>query len=275
MTLRSKTKLNEAAVAACRMSSRSSQAYWLREGLGFYFDKELARTGRRADPAKPPPLKPQIGDLVRLHQLIRQRKCQTVLEFGVGCSTAVIADALAKNEAEYRDAPNRPKLRNSNAFRLFSVDTSRHWIDVARARLPNALRPRVDFTYSPVVAGTFNGRLCHYYTRLPNVVADFIYLDGPAAADVTGEVNGLSFAVNERTVIAADILLMESTLLPGTFILVDGRANNARFLQRNFQRPFSCRYDAEADVTMFELTEPPLGKREGAQSEWGRSFHAS
>ena len=30
---------------------------------------------------------------------------------------------------------------------------------------------------------------------------------------------------------AADLLLMESILLPGTFILVDGRTNNARFLE--------------------------------------------
>jgi hypothetical protein len=53
---------------------------------------------------------------------------------------------------------------------------------------------------------------------------------------------------------------MESTLLPGAFILVDGRTNNARFLARNFQRPFRRRYDRKADITTFELVEPPLGR---------------
>lgn len=275
MTTRNRTKATEPAASLSRLSNRASQAYWLREGLGFYFHDELAGASRRGDPAQPPPLKPQTEDLVRLHQFIRQRKCQTVLEFGVGCSTAVIADALAKNEAEYRDTANRPRLRNRNAFRLFSVDTSRHWIAVAQARLPSTLRGRVEFTYSPAVAGTFNGRLCHYYTKLPNVVPDFIYLDGPSPSDVTGQVNGMDFSVDERTVIAADILLMESTLLPGTFILVDGRVNNARFLRYNFQRPFACHHDSEADFTIFELTETPLGRRQSQQSEWGRSFHVS
>jgi hypothetical protein len=54
---------------------------------------------------------------------------------------------------------------------------------------------------------------------------------------------------------------MEPTLLPNTLILVDDRVNNARFLKRNFQRPFHRQYDSQVDVTTFELVEPPLGRR--------------
>jgi hypothetical protein len=254
----------------------SSEAYWRAEGLERYFVDRPRPARTRAPGTKAlVPLQPNIDDLVRLHRLVRQRLCQTVLEFGVGCSTVVLADALAKNEADYLAQPNRPRLRNRNAFRLFSVDAGKDWIEIARARLTDSLRPRVDFTFSRVVAGTFKGRLCHYYEKLPNVVADFIYLDGPAATDVEGDVNGLAFSADERTVVAADILLMESTLLPGTFILVDGRANNARFLERNFQRPFHRQYDSQGDVTSFELVEPPLGaRRAGANSAWDRSFQA-
>ena len=46
----------------------------------------------------------------------------------------------------------------------------------------------------------------------------------------------MTFQCDERTVMAADLLLMESILLPGTFILVDGRTNNTRFLKNNFQK---------------------------------------
>jgi len=273
MSSRASLKPVETEPAAAQ-DADSAETYWRAEGLGRYF-ADRPRAGRTKAPTTEAivPLPPNIGDLVRLHRLVRQRLCQTVLEFGVGCSTVVLADALAKNEADYLAQPNRPRLRNRNAFRLFSVDASKDWIEVARARLTDALRPRVDLTFSRVVAGTFNGRLCHYYENLPNVVADFIYLDGPAAADVEGGVNGLAFSVDERTVVAADILLMESTLLPGTFILVDGRANNARFLERNFQRPFHRQYDSQGDVTTFELVEPPLGaRRAGANSAWDRSF---
>jgi hypothetical protein len=59
---------------------------------------------------------------------------------------------------------------------------------------------------------------------------------------------------------AADLLLMESILLPGTFILVDGRTNNARFLKNNFQRNFEMSWDKDGDVTSFELQEERLGK---------------
>jgi hypothetical protein len=111
-----------------------------------------------------------------------------------------------------------------------------------------------------VQVGNFNGQLCHYYVNLPDIVPDFIYLDGPDPKDVNGDINGLSFKCDERTVMAADILLMEPTLLPGTFILVDGRTNNARFLERNLLRNFRIKCNKESDVTFFELIEEPLGK---------------
>ncbi len=59
---------------------------------------------------------------------------------------------------------------------------------------------------------------------------------------------------------SGDLLLTESTFLPGTFIIVDGRTNNARFLERNFTRNYETKYDGEGDVTTFELVEERLGK---------------
>lgn len=244
---------------------QTPEEYWRSEAL----DLLVERFGRseRAPEASPhsngraaEALAPDIPDLVRLHRLIRERMATTVLEFGVGFSTVVMADALAKNQMDYEALPRPPSLRNCHAFRLFSIDANRHWIAETRRRLPPHLSERVEISYSRVLAGTFNGRLCHRFERLPNVVPDFVYLDGPAPRDVEGSVNGLDFSIDERTVMSADLLLMESTLLPRTFIVVDGRTNNARFLRCNFQRRFVCHEDAAADVTTFELDEPPLGR---------------
>lgn len=203
---------------------------------------------------------PQLRDLVRLHRLIRQRMATTVLEFGVGFSTLVMADALAKNEAEFQKLPQPPRLRVKKPFHLFAVDASRHWIEETQKRIPAHLRPRVQIDFSRVKAGMHLGQLCHFYERLPNVVPDFVYLDGPSPKDVEGAVNGLDFSIDERTVMSADLLVMEPTMLPRTFIIVDGRTNNARFLERNFRRRFHVTSDAAADVTTFELDEPPLGR---------------
>jgi hypothetical protein len=148
--------------------------------------------------------------------------------------------------------------RNSKLFQLFTVDANEAWIGVAAARIPEELRPRVHVTHSRVSATTFNGRACHVYDQLPDVVPDLIYLDGPDPADVQGDVQGLSFSAPERTVMSADLLVMEATLLPGTVVVVDGRENNTRFLLRNLQRP--VRVSKEADATIIELCEPRLGR---------------
>jgi len=76
---------------------------------------------------------------------------------------------------------------------------------------------------------------------------------------VQGSINGMSFQCDERTVMSGDLLLMEPILLPGTLILIDGRTNNARFLQRNFQRNWNMVHDSKGDVTTFELVEGRLG----------------
>ncbi|MDH4318040.1 MAG: hypothetical protein OEV64_06590, partial [Desulfobulbaceae bacterium] len=203
---------------------------------------------------------PEAGDLVRLHKLIRTRKFFTVLEFGVGYSTIVMADALRKNQLEWEAMENRPEIRNRYMFQIFTVDASEKWLGVTKERIPAELVERVHLSHSEVEIGTFNGQLCHYYKKIPNVIPDFIYLDGPNPKDVQGEINGLSFQCDERTVMSGDLLLMESTFLPGTFILVDGRTNNVRFLQRNFTRDYEVKWNREGDVTTFELLEERLGK---------------
>lgn len=223
--------------------------YWEASGLRALF-AEL--------PADPSALPPDINDLVRLHRLVRERPCVTVLEFGIGCSTIALAHAMDHNEAEHGDLMRARITRNSNLFQVFSVDANERWIEHTRGRVPSHLADRVHLTHSAVSATTFAGRLCHTYDRLPDVVPDLIYLDGPDPADVAGSVGGLTFSCPERTVMAADILVMEPTLLPGTVIVVDGRESNTRFLTRNLQRPISLTVDGDASI--IELIEPRLGR---------------
>ena len=206
-------------------------------------------------------IEPDTDDLVRLHQLVRERRVFTVLEFGTGYSTLVIADALAKNADDFASSDAEVELLPADAFRVFTVDVSEAWLATAMARIPCGLQAHVVATHSPLRTGTHNGQLCHFYERLPNVVPDFIYLDGPDPRDVEGMVNGLDFSHRERTVMSGDLLLMEPTFVPGLMVLVDGRTNNARFLANNFRRSYDWLEDPGGDFTMFELAEPPLGQR--------------
>jgi hypothetical protein len=227
----------------------TDEQYWEASGLAALFADR---------PGDPDALQPDVPDLVRLHRIVRHRPCVTVLEMGVGCSTFVLAHALEQVEREHGEVLRARLGRNSHLLQLFTVDADERWLRHTADRLPPSLAERVHLSHSPVRATTFAGRLCHVYERLPNVVPDLIYLDGPNPADVRGTVNGLDFSIPERTVMSADILLMEPTLLPGTVVVVDGRESNTRFLTRNLQRPFTLA--VEGDASIIELTEPRLGR---------------
>lgn len=227
------------------------RAYWASEGL----EQLCARSAADATGAIPP----DIVDLVRIHRLVRRGRFFSVLEFGIGYSTLVMADALDKNRRDFTRQGEAPEVRNSQLWRLHCVDANRTWIDVTLGRLPEHLAEHVIVTLSGVTATTHENQLCHLYDQIPDVVPDFIYLDGPDPADVTGSVHGQTFSTPERTVMSADLLLIESTLLPGTIVLVDGRTQNVRFLLRNLRREWEVH--READVTLMRLNESPLGQR--------------
>jgi hypothetical protein len=240
------------------------ELYWKEEELDQYFpqaeteDKRGVFDGVSGQLDKPIPV--DKSDLVRIHRLIRSRKSFTVLEFGLGYSTLIIADALMKNKLDWEALPNPPAVRNRYMFQCFSVDSSEKWLERTRKKLPEKLQAFIQLQYSRVEIGTFNGQLCHYYKNLPDIVPDFIYLDGPDPQTVEGSINGLTFQCMERTVMSGDLLLMEPIFLPGTFILIDGRTNNARFLKNNFRRNYRFHWDKAGDVSTFELMEEQLGK---------------
>jgi len=210
--------------------------------------------------AKRGQLEPDYCDLARLHQLATKRKVFTVLEFGIGWSTVVLADTLRINEEKWNNLSKKNNLRVSNPFKVSSVDSSKKWISVVKKMIPSELKKYIEIKYSEVGAGLFNGRICHFYKNIPDIVPDFIYLDGPDPEDAKGAIRGMTWKNLERTVMSGDILSMEPTFLPRTFIIIDGRTNNTRFLKNNLQRKWVIKHDPKEDVTTMELMEPPLGE---------------
>lgn len=233
---------------------------------------ESGRTAEKSiyesvDPANNTPIEPEWLDLTRLFSLIRLRRVTSVLEFGCGFSTVVMAHALALNERDHGTSV-RENLRRTDPFRLHVVDDMRQYLDLTRDRLKGELQRRVSFHVSPVQMTSFNGRICTEYQKLPNVCPDFIYLDGPSQDSVVGDVNGISTRHPDRLPMACDILKIEHFLLPGTLVITDGRTANARFLKSNLQREWRHEHDEEGDVHYFEMIEEPLGKWNRRQIEF-------
>ena len=201
---------------------------------------------------------PEIVDLARIYNFVKQEKPFTILEFGVGYSTIVMAQALYENYMSF-DKNKQKKIRNSKMFQIYCVDSSKKWITNTSKKVPNHLKKIIKFNHSKVKTILYNGEVCHVYSKIPNINPEFIYLDGPHPLDPVGKINNISFSCKERTPISADICFLESTLLPGTNILVDGRTNNVRFLQRNLKRKYQIKWDRHGDVTFLKLTEKRLG----------------
>lgn len=205
---------------------------------------------------------PKWADLARLHKLVRERKPFQILEFGSGFSTITMAYALKANWDEYISSLNDSTEKRCAAPRIVSIESAAKWQDNTQKKITRAnLTEFTKVIFSRVTIAEYQGQLCHFYNELPDLVPDFVYLDGPDPATVEGSINGLSFQNSKRTVMAADILKFESTLLPGFFMIVDGRTNNARFLQRMLARSYDIQHSDEADVTTFEIKEPRLGRK--------------
>lgn len=211
------------------------------------------------DPGNKNPYPPELDDLVRLHFLARSRKATTVLEFGVGKSTLVFADAIKKNKEQFGDFV-KANLRRANPFEVHAVDNYREWIDQCKKDFAPGLLNFARFHLTEVEMTTFNGRACTMYKKLPNICPDLIYLDGPDQFNVANNIRGISTVSPDRLPMSADILLFEPFLLPGTLIVIDGRTANARFLKHNLQGNWEYNHFFDEDIHTFELIEQPLGK---------------
>lgn len=230
-------------------------------------EKHLKTLYESVDPTNHEAYGPELDDLTRLHFLARSRKVTTILEFGVGKSTTVLADALKRNKEDYEEFVSA-NLRRENSFEIYSVDNSAFWIETCKANIPADLASFVNFHQSEVEMTTFNDRACTMYRQLPNICPDMIYLDGPAQYNVHGSVRGIHTGNKDRVPMAADLLMMEPFLLPGTLIVVDGRTANARFLKNNFQMNWEYEHWVEEDVHVFELVEEPLGRFNACHLEY-------
>ena len=133
------------------MKDQSLEEYFYREKLDQYINEPQSDTRDVFDAVTGwinEPIPPNLEDIVRLHQMIRKNMSFTVLEFGVGFSTLIIADALKKNKNDWGALQSKPRVRNRYMFKCFSVDSSKKWINKTSARLPNELSSIVEFSFS-------------------------------------------------------------------------------------------------------------------------------
>ena len=81
----------------------------------------------------------------------------------------------------------------------------------------------------------YEGKYATRCTNIPNISPDLIYLDGPSQYATKQNINGFNLNNISRFPMSADTLF-RIFLEPGTFIIVDGRTANARFLKDHLKK---------------------------------------
>ena len=214
-------------------------------------------------------LKPNLNDLARLHWLASRKSVVNILEFGSGFSTTTFAHALSLNTAQ-GNANLAAFSRASEPMKIFSVDESSSYQSIVRKSTPTSILKNIKWSVSTVDIGLHEGRICTFYKKVPDVMPDIIYLDGPSQNATRKTIAGIGLTKPERMPIAADILRIEYLMEPGALIIVDGRTTNARFLADFLKRNWRIYRDESEDFTLLELQEDSLGRlnREKLTRSW-------
>jgi hypothetical protein len=155
---------------------------------------------------------PDWADLLNIYESVRKKKPRTVIEFGSGCSTLMFARALADNGFGH----------------LYSIDASQPFLQRTRSYMPEDLVPYVSLSYSEIELGEMNGKSVMWHRSVPEVAADFVYLDGPDYHD---------FSVIIET--QADGILLEPKATQHYTILIDGRWQTFEFTRKNLKANYS------------------------------------
>jgi len=213
--------------------------------------------GEGAAGGVPTPYGPELDDLHHLYALVRRSAAVSVMEFGSGWSTLVLALAVQENARSFAGTYD---VRHPNPFQVLSVDASAEYSARSVDRLPSELREHVVAHVTEARLVEYGGRWASMFDDLPPFVADVIYLDGPEPGQVRGTSDGFSLADPHGLPVAADLLRLEPMLWPETTVVIDGRTANARFLRDNLQRHWDHLRDPFGDRTTLFLDETPYGE---------------
>jgi hypothetical protein len=211
------------------------------------------------------PYIPELNDLYRLYQFIVLNKRTTVMEFGSGWSSLIFN--LSLQELKKKFSTKIIKLRRNNPFELFVLENEKKYLNISRKRINKFNKylkiqnpVKINYCYSDVEMTLFNNKIATQYKKLPLCNPDFIYLDGPGQFSVKKNINGISTRHKDMMPMVCDILKFEYFFTPGSIIVCDGRAANAKFLKDNFKRKWKYVDDKKNDQHIFWLDDPILGE---------------
>jgi hypothetical protein len=246
-------------------NTKNLENFFIKKGLKLLVEQSKKKKPSVNQMRLAEPTMPELDDLFNLYQYILVNKRTTILEFGSGWSTLIFS--LVLRELRNKFFKRVKLLRRNNPFELFVIENEKKYLNITRNRIKRFNKflkikdpIKINYLLTEVEMSTFNGRICTQYKKLPLCNPDFIYLDGPSQFNVKKDINGISTRHKDMMPMVSDILKLEHFYTPGTIIVCDGRAANAKFLRDNFQRNWKYINDKKSDQHIFLLNDPMLGK---------------
>jgi len=109
-------------------------------------------------------IRPNYADLYFLYANVMTRRPKVIFEFGSGYSTLILSRALS----------------DIGVGKLYSMESEHYWFGETKKLIPKNLLGFCEVIESPVEKiGPNKWR----YTTIPDLVPDFLYLDGPGGGD--------------------------------------------------------------------------------------------
>ena len=256
-----------------KKTDKEIEKFFKKKGLNLFVDEskgKLLPVNKMIDKAV---YVPELNDLYRLYQFIVLNKRTTILEFGSGWSSLIFY--LALNDLKKKYSKQVKNLRRNNPFELIILENEKKYLNISKNRIIKFSKilklkqtPKTHYCFSDVEMTLFNNKIATQYKKLPLCNPDFIYLDGPTQFNVKKDINGINTRHKDMMPMVCDILKFEYFYTPGTIIVCDGRAANAKFLKDHFKRNWKYINDKENDQHIFYLDDPLLGKYNKLQIEF-------
>jgi hypothetical protein len=248
-----------------KKTKKQIESFFKEKKLNFLIVESLKKKNSVNQMVKDNPYIPELDDLYRLYQFVVLNKRTTILEFGSGFSSLIFNLALHENKKIY--SKEVKDLRRNNPFELFVLENEKKYLNISKNRITKINKilklknpPKCHFNYSDVEMTLFDNKIATQYKKLPLCNPDFIYLDGPDQFNIKKDINGISTRHKDMMPMVCDILKFEYFYTPGTIIVCDGRAANAKFLKDSFKRNWNYLSDKHNDQHIFCLNDPILGK---------------
>lgn len=181
---------------------------------------------------------PDYVDLWNLYHHVRTNRPQSILELGSGLSTLVMGYALMEN----------------GAGSLCSLEPDEEWARSTENSLPDCLRGHCAVIHSRGAACEVGGQATKCFAEKPLESPGMIYVDGAS--------EGACWKGAE------DVMQLESQLVPGTTVFIDGRAKALKlFHEGHFARNWRMRTNMILlEISPADVSDTLLGLDQFANS---------